>query len=42
MKKEKKFTNPEAIVVLFEGEDIITDSGFGTGWGGDPRDEYQD
>ena len=42
MEKERKFTNPEAVIVSFNDEDIIVTSGYGEGWGGDPRDEYQD
>ena len=43
MKNEKVFLIPEAIIVTFTDEEIITGSGFwGDDYGEDPTDENQD
>ena len=36
--KKKLFKNPEAIIILFENDDIITDSSLGDG----PDQDYDD
>ena len=38
---EKKFEKPELIIITFEVEDIITDSGLGMRYGAN-GDEWQD
>ena len=43
MENKQKFVIPEAIIVAFNNEDIIvTSTKFGTWWGEEPGDEYQD
>lgn len=43
MEDKKKFTHPEATIILFINDDIITNSGdLGQGKGQGPFDEYED
>ena len=43
MEKKNRFENPEAIIVVFDNEDIIvTSSKFGAWWGEESGDQYQD
>lgn len=43
MENKKKFLIPEAILIDFSNEDIITGSGdLDEYWGGNEGDEYQD
>ena len=39
--KKKKYEIPDLLIILFNADDIITDSGFGDDFGDEPGDDSE-